>query len=153
VQAIFVALIIDDAAELGLSCRLTMDCVMWAMQKLDWGLIECWLGDIDSRLKRAQASRPVNPQVGPALPGGPIRRKTTSFPVFRNTTHAAEYVRDNLCWSVRESSSFRLILPPLNFDGLYPEFDHIMVMQFAYAVHIPEMMQAIFYTMVINDVV
>jgi len=35
VQIIFYAMVIDDAAELGLSCRLTLDCVMWAMRKLD----------------------------------------------------------------------------------------------------------------------
>ncbi|KAJ8431112.1 hypothetical protein Cgig2_015680 [Carnegiea gigantea] len=34
VQAIFYAMVVDDVAELGLSRRLTMDCVMWAMRKL-----------------------------------------------------------------------------------------------------------------------
>jgi len=46
----------DDAAELGLLRRLTMDYVMWAMRKLDWGPIESWLGDIDCRLRSAQTS-------------------------------------------------------------------------------------------------
>ncbi|KAJ8422873.1 hypothetical protein Cgig2_013746 [Carnegiea gigantea] len=96
VQAILYAMITNDAAELGLSRKLTMDCVMWAMRKLDWGPIESWLGDIDPRLKRTQASQPANPPVGPALPGGPIGSRTTSSPAFRNTTHAAKYVRDNL---------------------------------------------------------
>jgi len=35
VQAIFCAMVIDDAVELGLSRRLTIDCVMWAIRKLD----------------------------------------------------------------------------------------------------------------------
>ncbi|KAJ8438046.1 hypothetical protein Cgig2_014175 [Carnegiea gigantea] len=47
VPVIFYAMVIDDAAELGLSCRLTMDVVMWAMRKLDWGPVEAWLGDND----------------------------------------------------------------------------------------------------------
>ncbi|KAJ8438374.1 LOW QUALITY PROTEIN: hypothetical protein Cgig2_006292 [Carnegiea gigantea] len=52
-EAIFYAMVVDDAAELGLSRRLTMDCMMWAMGKLDWGPIESWLVDIDRKLKRA----------------------------------------------------------------------------------------------------
>ncbi|KAJ8441277.1 LOW QUALITY PROTEIN: hypothetical protein Cgig2_013692 [Carnegiea gigantea] len=42
---IFYAMVIDDAAELGFSRRLTMDCVMWAMWKLDGGPAEAWPGD------------------------------------------------------------------------------------------------------------
>jgi len=49
-------MVVDDAVELGLSCRLTMDYMMWAMRKLDWNFVESWLGDIGRRLKRAQAS-------------------------------------------------------------------------------------------------
>ncbi|KAJ8429206.1 hypothetical protein Cgig2_012334 [Carnegiea gigantea] len=49
VQIIFYAMVIDDAAELGLSCKLNMDYVMWAMRKLDWGPVEAWLGDNDRR--------------------------------------------------------------------------------------------------------
>ncbi|KAJ8423203.1 hypothetical protein Cgig2_015226 [Carnegiea gigantea] len=52
---------------------------------------------------------------------------------------AAEYVRDNLRWSVREISSLRLNLLPLHFTAYYPEVDHIVAMQFAHAAHIPEM--------------
>ncbi|KAJ8444094.1 hypothetical protein Cgig2_025095 [Carnegiea gigantea] len=51
VQIIFYAMIINDAVELDLSCRLTMDCVMWAMRKLDWGPMEAWLGDNGRRLR------------------------------------------------------------------------------------------------------
>ncbi|KAJ8423581.1 LOW QUALITY PROTEIN: hypothetical protein Cgig2_002910 [Carnegiea gigantea] len=103
VQVIFYAMVIDDAAELGLSCRLTMDCVMWATQKVDWCLVEAWLRDINHRLWRAQASQPANPLVGP------------------DTTHAAEYVRDNLRW------------------------------YFAHVARILEMVEVIFYAMVISD--
>ncbi|KAJ8427499.1 hypothetical protein Cgig2_028170 [Carnegiea gigantea] len=152
VQAIFYAMVIDDAAKLGLSRRLTMNCVMWAMHKLDWGPVQSWLGDIDCRLRRAQASQPANPPLGPALLGGLIGRRTTSFAAFRNTTHAAKYVRNNLRRPMRESSSLRPNLLPLHFEGLCPEFDYIVVMPFAYAARIPEMVQTIFYAMVINDV-
>ena len=63
VQAIFYAMVVDDVAELGHSCRLIMDCMMWAMRKLDWNPVESWLGDIDRRLRR-QASR-LAPTSGP----------------------------------------------------------------------------------------
>ena len=42
---------------------------------------------------------------------------------------------------------------PWNFSAFCLEFDHILAMQFAHATHIPEMVQAIFYAMVINDAV
>ncbi|KAJ8426858.1 hypothetical protein Cgig2_006533 [Carnegiea gigantea] len=71
---------------------------------------------------------------------------------FRNTVQAAEYVRDNLCWYKRETSSFRPNLLPWNFSAYYPEFNHILEMQFTDATHIPEMVQATFYAMVISDV-
>ena len=35
VQAIFSAMVLDDVVELGLSCRLMIACMMWALQKLD----------------------------------------------------------------------------------------------------------------------
>ncbi|KAJ8452514.1 hypothetical protein Cgig2_000103 [Carnegiea gigantea] len=73
------------------------------------------------RLRQAEASRPADPLTNAVLAGGPSRGRTTSFPSFRDTAQAAEYVRDNLCWS------------------------------FAHAAHVPEMVQAIFYAMVIND--
>ncbi|KAJ8451981.1 hypothetical protein Cgig2_016562 [Carnegiea gigantea] len=116
-------MVIDDTAELGLPCRLTMDCVMWAIRKLDWN----------------PASHLTNPPASPMLASGPSRGRMTSFPTFPGTTQAAEYVRDNLRWSVRESSSLRPNLLPLHFMAYCPEFDHIVEMQFAHTVHVPEM--------------
>ncbi|KAJ8431710.1 hypothetical protein Cgig2_005217 [Carnegiea gigantea] len=104
VSIIFYAMVINNTAELSLSCRLTMDCVMWAMQKVDRG-------------------------------------------------PPAKYVRDNLHRSARETSSLRPNLLPLCFAAYCPEFDHIVAMQFAHAAHIPKMVQAIFYGMVISDAV
>ncbi|KAJ8431149.1 hypothetical protein Cgig2_026746 [Carnegiea gigantea] len=126
VQIIFYAMVIDDAAKLGLSRRLTMDCVMWAMRTPDWGPVEAWLGGNGRRLRRAQASRLGNPLAN---------------------------LVDNLRWSVRKSSSLHPDLLSLHFTTYYPEFDHIRAMQFAHAANLPEMVQAIFYAMVINDAV
>ncbi|KAJ8441091.1 hypothetical protein Cgig2_000352 [Carnegiea gigantea] len=58
--------------------------------------------------------------------GGPTGRKVSSFPTFCDTTHAAEYVRGNLRWSLRESSSLHPNLLPLHFVALCPEFDHTL---------------------------
>ena len=69
------------------------------------------------------------------------------------TTHTAKYVRDNLHWSLRESSNLRPKLLPLNFHGLCAEFELIVVIQFAHTTHIPQIVQDIFYAMVINEVV
>jgi len=144
-------MVIDDAVELGLSCRLTRDCVMWVMRKLDWGSVEAWPEDNDRGLQRAQATRLANPPMSPLLAGGPLEGRTTSFPAFLDTAHAAEYVKDNLRWSVRESLSLRANLLPLHFMAYCPKFNHIVAMQSAYAAHIPEMVQAICHAMVIND--
>ena len=153
VQAIFYAMVMDDAAEQGLCCRLTMDCMMWAIRKLNWNPIESWLRDIDLSLRRAQASRPANPPGNLAPSGDPKGRRITLSPFFQGITRAAKYVRENLYLSVRESSKLRANLLPWNFAGLCPKFDHPTAMQFAHAAHIPEMVQAIFHAMVINDVV
>ncbi|KAJ8444098.1 hypothetical protein Cgig2_025099 [Carnegiea gigantea] len=104
-QAIFYAMVIDDAPELGLSRRLTMDVVMWAMRKLDWGLLEAWLGNNDQRLLRAQASRPTDSPANLVLASSSSRGRMSSFPSFRDIVQAAEYIRDNLRWSKRETSS------------------------------------------------
>ncbi|KAJ8422363.1 LOW QUALITY PROTEIN: hypothetical protein Cgig2_013549 [Carnegiea gigantea] len=77
-------------------------------------------------------------------------RRMTSFPTFLDTTQAAEYVMDDLRWSLRKSSTLRPKLFPLNFHGLCPNFDLLVAMQFDHAAHIPEM--AIFYAMVLNEV-
>jgi len=34
-QAIFYAMVVNDVAELGLTSRLSIECMMWAIQKLD----------------------------------------------------------------------------------------------------------------------
>ncbi|KAJ8420764.1 hypothetical protein Cgig2_030940 [Carnegiea gigantea] len=140
-----------DAAELGLARRLIMDCVMLAMPKLDWGPIEAWLKDNDQRLLRAQASHPADYPANLMLAGGPSRGRTSSFPSFPDTAQAVEYVRGNLRWSKRETSSFRPNLLPWNFPAYCPVFDHIVAMQFAHAAQIPEMVQAVFFAMAIND--
>ncbi|KAJ8420088.1 hypothetical protein Cgig2_002029 [Carnegiea gigantea] len=167
VCATFYATLLNEAVELGvvrsfiveglksflMGLRLTMDYMIWAMRQLDWGPLEVWLGDNVRRLQKAQATQPANSLASLVLVDNPSRGRTTSFPAFWDIVHATEYVRDNLRWSVRESSSLRSNLLPLHFMAYYFEFDHIVVMQFAHAIHIPQMMQAIFYAMVINDAV
>ncbi|KAJ8427838.1 LOW QUALITY PROTEIN: hypothetical protein Cgig2_029755 [Carnegiea gigantea] len=117
VQIIFYAMVIDDATELGLSHRITMDCMIWAMRKLDWALWRPGSGIM------TEEPRLLVQPIPRQTPGGPLRGRTTSFPTFRDIAQAAEYVRDNLRWS------------------------------FAHAFHILEMVQAIFYALVINGAV
>ncbi|KAJ8419706.1 hypothetical protein Cgig2_012093 [Carnegiea gigantea] len=69
VQAIFYAMVLNDVVDLGLVSRLSMDCIIWVLQKLDWAPIESSLGDIDYRLRRAQASQLANPHADPAPSG------------------------------------------------------------------------------------
>ncbi|KAJ8438991.1 LOW QUALITY PROTEIN: hypothetical protein Cgig2_012987 [Carnegiea gigantea] len=53
VQMIFYAVVLNDAAKLRLGCKLTIDYIMWVIQKLDWAPIESWLRNIENRLRRA----------------------------------------------------------------------------------------------------
>ncbi|KAJ8423077.1 hypothetical protein Cgig2_003583 [Carnegiea gigantea] len=128
VPVIFYGMIIDDAAELGLSHRLTMNVVMWAMRKLEWSPVEAWLEDNDQRLQRAQASHPADSPANPVLADGPSRGRTSSFLSFRDTVQAVEYVMDNLRWSKRETLSLCPNLLPWNCSAYYPEFSHIVAM-------------------------
>ncbi|KAJ8422441.1 hypothetical protein Cgig2_019158 [Carnegiea gigantea] len=105
--------------------------------------MEAWLGDNARRLRRAQASHPADPLTNPALAGDPSMGRTTSFPSFRDTVQAMEYIRDNVRWSMRETSSLRPNLLPLHFMAYCPNL-HMLP-------HMLEMVQAIFYAMVVND--
>ncbi|KAJ8431067.1 hypothetical protein Cgig2_017063 [Carnegiea gigantea] len=97
-----------------------------------------------SKAPKSSGPSSNGPPADPVLAGGPSRGRTSSFPSFRDTVQAVEYLRDNLCWSKREMSSFRPNLLTWNFSAYCPEFNHI-------ATHIPELVQSVFYAMVIND--
>ena len=105
----------------------------------------------DQRLLRAQASHPTVSPENPVLAGGPFRGRTPFFLSFCYTVQAAEYVRDNPSLvqerNVKPSSEFA----SLDFSAYCPEFNHIVAMQFAHTTHIPEMVQVVFYAMVISD--
>ena len=73
------------------------------------------------------------------------------FPNFLSTEQSAKYVRDNFHWSLRESSALRPNLLPKIHHGLCPNFDLLVPMQYAHDSHVPEMIQAIFYAMVLNE--
>ena len=87
------------------------------------------------------------------LASGPSRERTSSFLSFHDTVQAAEYAQENLRWTKRETSSLHPNLLSWNISVYYPEFNHIVTMQFAHATHIPEMVQVIYYEMVINHAV
>ncbi|KAJ8422375.1 hypothetical protein Cgig2_006445 [Carnegiea gigantea] len=51
----------------------------------------------------------------------------------------------------REPSTLRFNLLPENHHGLFPDFDLLVAMWYAHNSHIPEMIQAIFYTMALHE--
>ena len=73
------------------------------------------------------------------------------FPNFLSTEQAADYVRVNFLWPLRESSILRPSLLPESNHGLCPNFNLFVAMRYAHNSRIPEMTQAIFYPMVLND--
>ncbi|KAJ8436130.1 hypothetical protein Cgig2_001157 [Carnegiea gigantea] len=68
-----------------------------------------------------------------------------------NTKQANEYVQDTFRWHLRQSSALRLNLLPEDCHGLYSGFDVSVVTQYAHDSSIPEIVQAMFYAMVLND--
>ncbi|KAJ8433817.1 hypothetical protein Cgig2_017887 [Carnegiea gigantea] len=74
------------------------------------------------------------------------------FPNFLSTEQAAEYVRDNFHWSLRELSTLWPNLLHKNHHGHCPNFELLVTMRYAESSHTPEMIQAIFYAMVLNEV-
>ena len=58
VQAIFYAMVINDAAKLRLIRRETWGSLMLDLRKLRWDIIEAWLLSIKDKLKEAQVSSP-----------------------------------------------------------------------------------------------
>ncbi|KAJ8441585.1 hypothetical protein Cgig2_023149 [Carnegiea gigantea] len=78
-------------------------------------------------------------------------RTPIMFPNFLRTKQAAVYATENFLWPLRESSTLRLSLLPENHHGLCPNFDLLVAIRYSHNSCIPEMMQVIFYAMVLND--
>ncbi|KAJ8435910.1 LOW QUALITY PROTEIN: hypothetical protein Cgig2_010029 [Carnegiea gigantea] len=64
---------------------------------------------------------------------------------------AVEYIRDNFRWALRESSALGPRPLPLDYHGLCPRFDLRVATQYAHDSNIPEIVQVIFYAMVIDN--
>jgi len=77
------------------------------------------------------------------------KRKMILFLNFTSTEMAAEYVQDTFRWPLRECSALRL---PEVHHGLYSGFDLGVATPFVHNSNIPDMVQAFFYAMVLNNV-
>ncbi|KAJ8451470.1 LOW QUALITY PROTEIN: hypothetical protein Cgig2_017861 [Carnegiea gigantea] len=144
VQATFYAMLLNNAVELGIvSGTMAVDLKL-TLEGLRWACFESWLSH-----NKCGATSSVNPtgrsprasgRTGRELKRTEVNergeKRMTSFPTFLDTTQATEYVRDNFRWSLRESSALRPKLLPLNFHGLYPNFNLLMAMQLAHTAHI-----------------
>jgi len=75
------------------------------------------------------------------------------FPNFLSTSQATDYVRESLLWPLRDLSSRCPSFLPENHHGLCPNFNLRGAEKYAHKSSIPEMTQAIFYAMVLNDAV
>ncbi|KAJ8448911.1 hypothetical protein Cgig2_030767 [Carnegiea gigantea] len=158
VHATFYTMLLNEAIALGVARDFMAEGLKSALVGLRWSSFEVWMSCVDhelreAQLRRAQGNRPADSSANLMLVDDPSRGRMSSFPSFRGTVQAAEYIRDNLRWSERETSSLHPNLLPWNFSAYCPEFNHIVAMQFAHATHIPDMVQAVFYVMVINDAV
>ncbi|KAJ8434800.1 hypothetical protein Cgig2_033750 [Carnegiea gigantea] len=138
-QAIFHAMVINGAAELRLIKRETGESLMLALQELRWDIIEAWLLSIEDKLKDAQRRERK-------------KREMVRFPNFTSTEMAAKYVRETFRWPLRETLAQRLRPLPEDHLILCPSFDLGMATRYAQDCNILEMVQAIFYAMVMNEV-
>ncbi|KAJ8446987.1 hypothetical protein Cgig2_006615 [Carnegiea gigantea] len=150
VQVIFYAMLLNDAIKLGVVSSPMVADLKLTLEGLRWSPFESWLGSSSRGLVKAQLRQwtPERKRTE-VIEGG--EERMASFPTFLDTMHVAEYVRDNFHRPLRESSVLCPKLLHLNFHGLCPNFDFLVAMQFAHATHIPKMVQAFFYAMVINE--
>ncbi|KAJ8428869.1 hypothetical protein Cgig2_010811 [Carnegiea gigantea] len=74
------------------------------------------------------------------------------FPYFASTVQVAEYVRDNFRWALRDPSAPGPRPLPSDYHSLCPRFYLGVVTRYAYDSNTQEMVQIIFYGMVIDDV-
>ncbi|KAJ8423083.1 hypothetical protein Cgig2_032283 [Carnegiea gigantea] len=149
-EATFYAMLLNDAIEAGtMSGPMAVDLKL-TLEGLRWASCESLLSyNSYGLMKRNFISKPCQKE-----PAGYKRetteviergeRRLTSFPTFLDTMQVAEY-------SLREFSALRPKLLPLNFHGLCTNFVLLVAMQFAHTAHILEMVQAIFYTVVLNE--
>ena len=72
VQAAFYAMVLNDAAQLGLSCRIDMNSMMSVLRYLNWAVIETWLWRNELRLRRDQIPYLANPPADPAANSDPV---------------------------------------------------------------------------------
>ncbi|KAJ8452457.1 hypothetical protein Cgig2_000046 [Carnegiea gigantea] len=144
VQAIFYAMVVDDATELGLFRQLTMDCMMWAIRKLDWGPVESCLVDINCFSTCQPASR------GYATERPYGKKGVLLSHILRHHTRGGIRQRQPL---LVHKGVFKLSfeLAPLAFRSPLPQIRSYCGDTVCHAAHIPEMVQAIFYAIVIND--
>ncbi|KAJ8425252.1 hypothetical protein Cgig2_015859 [Carnegiea gigantea] len=73
------------------------------------------------------------------------------FPTLTSPEQVAEYVQDTYRWSLRESSALHPNPLPEDYHSLCSSFDLGVVTQYAYDSNIPEMVQVIFYVMILDD--
>ncbi|KAJ8438780.1 hypothetical protein Cgig2_009898 [Carnegiea gigantea] len=142
VQINFYAMVINDAAELRLVNRETRGSLMLDLQELRWDIIEAWLLSIGERLKDTQVRERRE-----------RKRKMVRFPNFTSTETATKYIREAFLWPWRETSAQRPRPLPGDHFILCPSFDLGMATRHAQGSNIPKMVQAIFYAMVVNEVV
>ncbi|KAJ8441084.1 hypothetical protein Cgig2_000345 [Carnegiea gigantea] len=176
VEATIYAMLLNDAAGLGIVSGFIVADLKASLKGLQWTYFESWMyvnrrGLLEAQLHQRSppggARGPVNSHEessdsnDPPLPSsdedskshGPRseRRKMIFLPNFTSTEQAAEYIRDTFRWPLRESSALHLNLLPEDYHGLCLGFDLSMATQYAHNSSIPEMVQAIFYAIVLND--
>jgi len=59
-QAIFYAMVLNDAVELGVMSRDAADALTLVLECLNWDVFEFWLGMKEDTLRRAQIQRLAN---------------------------------------------------------------------------------------------
>ncbi|KAJ8419943.1 LOW QUALITY PROTEIN: hypothetical protein Cgig2_020753 [Carnegiea gigantea] len=124
VQVTFYAVLLTDAVELGIVSGFIAVDLKLTLEGLRWTCFESWLSRSSRDLLKAQ---------------------------LRHTELVVEYVRDTFWWLLREASALRPNLLPMDYHGRCPGFYLGVTTQYAQNSNIPEMVQAIFYAMVMND--
>ncbi|KAJ8452431.1 hypothetical protein Cgig2_000020 [Carnegiea gigantea] len=173
VQATFYAMLLNEAMELGVVHGFMAEGLRSALVGLRWSNFEVWMSRVDHELREAVTGKARDPSNGFQVTGamwrgrgGPLllrelylprhrekreKLKMNLFPNFASTEQVAEYVRHHFRCPLRDPSDPGPRPLPSEYLGVCPRFDLGVATRYGLDSNTPEIVQIIFYAIVIDN--
>ncbi|KAJ8446926.1 hypothetical protein Cgig2_016468 [Carnegiea gigantea] len=151
IQAIFYAMLLNEAVELGVVHGFIGKGLRPALVGLRWSSFEVWMSCVDHELRETQLRQHAVVWEVRSPSDGQEESLGSNGPRPLYTEQAAEYVCDHFRWSLRDPSDPSLRPLPPDYLDLYPRFDFGVATRYAHDSNTLEMVLRIVYAMVIHD--